>query len=269
MEKVIKDAIQCLNVINNAYVNDPYIGKLYKNTNEDLTTILTNYDLKNKNILSVLASSDQLFSCYYLGAKNVDTFDSNRLTYYFFFLKKWAILNGKTSIPSSNQGILELIEHHENTPEEINAYYFWKYVLLNIDTSLANSSLFYHEVNYHLPYFNNTHNLAKMIQHKSPNYNQFNLFQPIQYIPKKYQIIILSNILEYLYDNIENNQYQEVAAKNIYHLLEDDGIAISSNIIDYHYQGNDIFESYFEYREGPLSTDDIEQYPICYCYKKK
>ena len=108
-----------------------------------------------------------------------------------------------------------------------------------------------------------------MIQHKYPNYNQFNLFQPIQYIPKKYQIIILSNILEYLYDNIENNQYQVVAAKNIYHLLEEDGIAISSNIIDYHYQGNDIFESYFEYIEGPLSTDDIEQYPICYCYKKK
>lgn len=98
-----------------------------------------------------------------------------------------------------------------------------------------------------------------------------NLFKPIEKINKKYQVIILSNILEYLYDDIENYSYQSIAAKNINNLLESNGIAISSNIIDYHYQGNEIFEKYFDYIDGPIQKDYFHnnKHPICYVYKKK
>lgn len=88
METVIKDAQYCLNIINGYCISKRGIGKIYRNTNEDLSKIITKQDIKGKTILSVLASSDQVLSCYYLGAKSVDTFDSNKLTLLLFFLKK-------------------------------------------------------------------------------------------------------------------------------------------------------------------------------------
>lgn len=85
MEDVIKDAIYCLNIINGFIDGRRNFGKIYRNTNENLSKIFSNYNFENKNVLSVLASGDQVFSSYYLGANNVDTFDSNILTYYYFF----------------------------------------------------------------------------------------------------------------------------------------------------------------------------------------
>ncbi len=272
MEEALKDAINCLNIIRGNKINSNF-GQVYRNTNENLSKILTHYDMKDKQILSVVASSDQVFSCYYLGAKKVDTFDSNKLTYYYFFLKKWTLLStGKPYIPASNIELLKIIETHDDSLEEINASYFWKYVILQLDESLYYSKFFYKEgLLYDLPYQNDIQTLQKILVEKKPNYQQINLFNPIQNVTQKYQVIILSNILEYLYNDTWTSQYQSIAAKNINQLLENGGIAISSNLIDYEYQGNPIFEHYFEYLEGPIDKNYFDQteYPICYCYKKK
>lgn len=272
MENTIKDAIYCLSIINGFIESRRGIGKIYRNTNENLSIILSNYDFRNKDVLSVLASSDQVFASYYLGASNVDTFDSNILTYYYYFLKKWTILKtGKPYIPASNDELLEIIKIDSNMEEEIKASYFWKYVLTNVNSSLYYSNLFYKEpILYKLPYENDINYLKKIIIDKKLNYNKFDLFKPL-YVDKKYQIIILSNMLEYLYDSEENINMHNIAAKNIYNLLEDDGIAISSNIIDYKYKGNPIFEKYLEYIEGPIARSNIydTNKPICYIYRKR
>ncbi len=272
MEDVIKDAIYCLNIINGFIDGRRNFGKIYRNTNENLSKIFSNYNFENKNVLSVLASGDQVFSSYYLGANNVDTFDSNILTYYYFFLKKWTILKtSKTYIPASNKELLEIIKLHDNSEEKIKASYFWKYILLNINTSLYYSELFYKGLAlYKLLYENDINNLKKIIINKKPNYNNFDLFKPIN-TNKKYEIIILSNMLEYLYDNEENKKIYNITASNIYNLLEENGIAISSNIIDYNYQGNKIFEKHLEYIEGPIDKNNIynKNKPICYVYKKR
>lgn len=73
-------------------------SKLYRSTNERLSKILSMYDFKDKNVLSVLASSDQLLSSYFLGAKNVDSFDSNVLTFYYFYLRKWCMMYTKKTL---------------------------------------------------------------------------------------------------------------------------------------------------------------------------
>lgn len=275
MENVIKDAIHCLNVINGYFESTRNIGKVYQNTNEDLNKVLGSYDFKNKNVLSVLASSDQFFSCYYLGAKNVDTFDSNILTYYYFFLKKWTILKtGKPYIPNSNKEILDIINCCAKTEEEIKVAYFWKYVIANLNVPLYHSELFYLNSNmYCLPYSYDMDNLAKIIKNKNPNYNKIDLFEPLNNFNKKYEIIVLSNILEYLYENEMDIDTHINVAKNIYNLLDDNGIAISSNIIDYNYKGNYIFEKYLKYIEGPNIKNNYfnlyeEIKPICYVYKK-
>ena len=39
--------------------------RIYNRSNEELSKIFKKYDVKNKEVLTVLASSDQLFSCFY------------------------------------------------------------------------------------------------------------------------------------------------------------------------------------------------------------
>ena len=48
-------------------------------------------DIRDKNVMTVLASSDQLFTFNSLGAKEVDAFDHNILTIYYYYLRKWSI----------------------------------------------------------------------------------------------------------------------------------------------------------------------------------
>lgn len=49
--------------------------KIYFETNEDLDKIFKDIDFSDKDVLSVLASSDQLFKLNSLDTKSIETFD--------------------------------------------------------------------------------------------------------------------------------------------------------------------------------------------------
>lgn len=247
-------------------------GKLYRNTNEDLTTILSEFDFKNKEVLSVAASSDQIFSSYYLGAKSVDSFDQNLLAYFFFYLKKWTILSrGLTYIPAVNSELLEIIEAHDDSEEEIYVYKFWKNVINKIGkNSLYYSNLFYRAgLFYYLPYSNDIEKISKIIKSKKANFKKINLFERFD-IQKKYDIVILSNILEYMYEE-ENEELNKLVADNIYNLINDDGIIISSNILGIRPKYDESFEKKFELSYGPknYNTISLRLEPVSYTYRKK
>ena len=65
--------------------------KVYYQINEDVNDVLLGEDFTDKDVLSVLASADQYFMFKALDAKKVDAFDFNRLTMYYYFLRKWSI----------------------------------------------------------------------------------------------------------------------------------------------------------------------------------
>lgn len=271
LEQNIND---CLKVINNEKTSTRGTGKIYRNTNEILATILQKEDIEGKDVLSVMASSDQVFSSYYLGAKSVDTFDSNILTYYYFFLKKWTVLcTKKHYISANNKDLEKCIDYHNDTEEEIRAYIFWKEVLKQLKDSLYYSELFYKgSIWWNTPYQNDMETLCDIIQNIKPNYTNLNIFKPIE-IKKQYDVIILSNILEYLYDedDFEYYEYSRIVIENLRKLLKPNGIAISSNILDYDYKGNRLFEQYFEFKNGKegLSIRHNCNIPLSYTYKKK
>lgn len=246
-------------------------GKVYRNTNERLAKLLSSYNFQNKNVLSVVASSDQVFSSYYLGASNVDTFDSNIFAYFYFFLKKWNLMKYKKSyISAKNTELIDCLEEHNNTDEELFAYEFWKKVFEKIRSPLYYSNFFYRDVaDRTLPYDKDEETLANMIYDKSPNFTNLDLFSKIK-IDKKYQIIILSNILEYMYE-ISDPRLELLVSDNLDKLLTDDGIIISSNLLDYHYASNPIFEDKFIYEEGPKDYSKFydRKIPICYTYKRR
>lgn len=68
-------------------------SNIYSFTNENLSCLQKLYDFENKKVLTVLGSGDQYFSSLLFGAKDVEVFDLNALTWYYFVLKFIAIRN--------------------------------------------------------------------------------------------------------------------------------------------------------------------------------
>ena len=64
-------------LLNNETVRD--YGKVDFHSNERLKDIFNNVDVKDKRVLTVLASGDHVFYAYDNGAKSVECFDINKL----------------------------------------------------------------------------------------------------------------------------------------------------------------------------------------------
>lgn len=204
---------------------------IYFRTNEDLVKILGHYDLKDKNILTVLASSDQLFSCFYYGAKKVDTFDRSYVTLYYYYLRKWLMLYKNRIYPSSKffdgeventYGLIQRIK--PTTIEEENAKSFWL-TYLKTCTKETNDLLF--EGKYcpkgTIPYKEDRQKVISRLN-EPVNFTLMDITKPAP-INKKYDVIILSNMLEYL------NTREDLTAvrNNLEKLLDNNGIAICTN----------------------------------------
>lgn len=66
-------------------------SKVYLMTTENIKGFLEQYDLTNKDILTVAGSGDQMLNAYLMGARNVTCFDINPLAFYQVKLKKAAV----------------------------------------------------------------------------------------------------------------------------------------------------------------------------------
>ena len=66
-------------------------NKIYKFTNENLTSFKELYDFEGKKVLSVIGSGDQYFASILYGASEVTLFDKNPLAYYYLIFKYAAI----------------------------------------------------------------------------------------------------------------------------------------------------------------------------------
>lgn len=253
---------------------NPSCFKMYKATNENLTKIFGLYDFKDKDVLSVLSSSDQMFSSYYLGAKNVDTFDHNLTTFLFFYLKKWCMeYTGKSYLSPSNTTLYECIDLHKNNEIENNVAMFWKRILLPLNVPLANSSLFFNNFNdfYGVPYNDDVETINGIIRDKEPNYQALDIFTETDF-SKQYDIVVLSNILEYPYAYEEDEKaVYERTMYNLLNALKDDGIVICSNLIFEKAIEKDIFSEFFDIHEGAFEYDAhrYKDKPISYSYTKK
>ena len=64
---------------------------IYPFTNENIKDMFSCFNFKDKECLSILGSSDQVFDMYLRGAKSVTAFDINPLTKYLFYLKRAAL----------------------------------------------------------------------------------------------------------------------------------------------------------------------------------
>ncbi len=110
------------------------ISPVYPFTNEMMKQYNEHLDLKNKKVLTVTSSSDQAIISMMKGAKKIDTFDCNKLSYYHMFFKLSAIkslsyenfiklytINNKTNITQ----IQEIYENLRKGIDKEDVRIFW------------------------------------------------------------------------------------------------------------------------------------------------
>lgn len=237
--------------------------RVYYRINEDMIDEFLSIDFSDKDVLSVLASSDQVFMFRALDAKKVDTFDFNRLTMYYYFLRKWSIkymnslypilnnnwintLLSKVKVSSENEkkALLFFKKHLKNRSDFNNFFY-------DIDSQPEGASLFTNA------------KMANNFVDDDLTFFNLNLFKENSYlIFNKYDYIYISNILDWARNNEEK---MKIAKDNLVSYLKSNGLIICSNLVNRDISSfsveRKIFEEEFEFHEFPNSRG--------YVYKKR
>ena len=250
--------------------------KIYTNTNEDLSLLFSQLDLSDKNILTVLSSSDYLYMSYLFGAKRVDCFDINPLTFRLFYLRKWLISNNIIDIGfCSYEDVIRVIMNMEKTnmDNEKESLLFWKEVL-----SKMGESDFYHNQLFTTIFnpFNSFYkdklvNLSKILSYVDPTFYSFDICDNLGInIGKRYDFIFLSNILDYN----RSRERIEVAFNNLLPLVDKQAKIVCSHISQFANGAcppdldleKNIFQEAFEYSHIASSENQHIHY---YQYTKK
>lgn len=242
---------------------DNEYSKLYQNSNEPLEHILSNFNFRDKKILSVLASSDQLFSFYALGATDVDTFDCNPLAEYYYYLRKCCLDQRGTLEPYlySNLELLSMIDGERSS----NFLQFWK-ELLERYPDLMNSPLFYPRTTASYRPFDGKEEKLELPEEIS--FTCQNIFKPIVSY-EKYDVIYLSNVLD---QGKDNSLKLRVCRDNLNTLLCSSGIVICTNLgSGRHSLEINIFSDCFLFFEGKEEYNSVTQKinSPYYVYQKK
>ena len=234
MTEKLKEDLTYANSILDGECRDNF-RKIYTSTNESLLALFKKIDLSNKNVLTVLSSSDYLYMSYLFGAKNVDTFDINPLTYRFYHLRKWLIKNQVLDIGlSSYAETLKIIENTTSCSslDEKESLLFWREIIEKIGeyefftnqlfTTVFNPFCYYYE--------DKTDALSLILDSTNPSFYKFDISESINInIKDKYDVIFLSNILDY----VRSSKKLPVVMENLSSLMNDNGSVICSHIPRY------------------------------------
>lgn len=237
----------------------PNYNRVYYHSNENLKEIFSHIDVNDKDVLSVLGSGDQMFHFYNNGAKSVEVFDVNRLTYYYYYIRMWTMKYLKKYYPEYNFNInfiKNLLCHVKIRDEdEKDAFNYWcKYIELFNDK--MSNKLFYRGI------FEDVNKLDDFSRIREKLNNQFvfydvNLGDKNLPIRKKFDLVYISNISDYIPHNI--NSFI-VYRDNIERLLKDGGKILSVNLRKLGFGEKDLekelFSEIFNFEELP----EIERY---------
>ena len=246
--------------------------KVFFETNEKCDKIISNYDVKDKTILTVLGSGDQAFQFYNHGAKNVDLFDINKLTIYYYYLRIWHIRKYGKMYPKwgpKKEYIKELLNSvNPKNETELKAYEYWS-LFINKFNSDALHRFF------HSPYNNGTYKkmdtslLLDKIDNDDFDFYNIDISRLVD-LEKKYDFIYTSNLSDYI-----NDERLTIYRDNLYNHLNRGGIVLSSNLSGSiycykYYSQRKIMGRYFKFKcISDWNKELFEMDDIGYSYKKR
>lgn len=231
-------------------IDEDYIKKLMNNKNKKYTDFNLIYPfstenfkgfseefyIKNKKVLTVAASGDQILDMILLDAKSITAFDINPLCEYYYHLKRAFILSGATlddyitffsSINNNdcfNRNDFNIVKKYL----EKEYYDFWDnlYQKYSVSKIRLGKNLFSHDesdvstLRNTLNYFDE--DTYKLLQEKLKDYNvdfiNSNIKDLNDKLKYKYDLIYLSNIAQYLHCIFDDelsmsellNKYKEI-----------------------------------------------------------
>ena len=218
------------------------IDGVYPFTNESMMEYNKLLDLNNKNILTVTASGDQAIIAMLKGAKQIDTFDCNKLTYYHLFFKIAAIeaLTYQEFIDLYNIDLSNYSKdptiHYKKLRDAINKEdikIFWdNFFNLSKFQASQNFKLFFlggcsisdfKDIDY---LEEDKYLQTKKMIHNNLTFNNIDVLELAKvYKNNKYSFINLSNIIDYVADL---DKYIELIKSLINNNLEDDGAILAA-----------------------------------------
>ena len=217
----VKNDVSYVKELCNCYGNDE--KRIYFSTNEKLQELFSKVNFDGNDVLSVLSSSDQVFLSRSANAKSVDYFDKNYITLYYYYLRLWAIKYDKIYYPyellcDDNVWLKELLNKVNTSSRlEKRALSFWKkmskYYAISELFNMGKDFIDVSKVDF-----------EKAIVDNGCFYN-VDFFKPV-FIDKKYDIIVASNILEWVSDKYDFIMVRD----NAYRLLNDNGIILCSDL---------------------------------------
>ncbi len=269
--EVDEDIEETSALLNGEEVSNNY-DFIYTHSNECLSNLFDNFDVRDKRVLTVLSSSDQLFNCLIRDCFSVDTYDINKLTKYFYYLRKWNIIyNGKFYLPCSITGtfIYNILNKVSvSSPSEEEAYKYWSMFIRKFPGFLY-KYLFYTGVRDNYSFDFSLDDLKDKLSSYDLSFKCLDMGSSVD-ISSKYDVVITSNISEYFVDDLEKiSNYKN----NLDKIIDSNGCVISSHMINSHipYLESCLFNSSFNSSEFPYFYDKFfdSYFPLGYCYKKK
>lgn len=204
-------------------------NKVYYHSNENLKDIFSFIDVKDKDVLTVLGSGDQTFYAYDRDAKSVDMFDKNKLAFYYYYIRLWTIKYLGQYYPKYEFDIkfikmlLSLVKIRSE--EEKEAFDYWcKYI--ETFNSRMSEKLFYRGL---YDEVNKVEDLTKIRKRINDDFHFYDIDvgKSVSPVRKKYDIVYISNISDYIEPNIRSF---ELYRDNLDSILKEDGIILSTNL---------------------------------------
>lgn len=196
------------------YYHDNAFGNFkpsYLFSNENLGFYYPLFHLKNKDILTVTGSGDQIIMGMLNDCKSIDTFDSNKITYYNLMLKLMAIKCLKYEefikfYSSNTNNKIEYLKYIKNIIGNNNFLSFYENILKYDDNAFSgcflDNSIDIENIKRRITYLNKNEFIKLKNKDLSYdiNFENIDLFDIPQKFKKKYDFINLSNILDYCND---------------------------------------------------------------------
>lgn len=256
--------------------------EIYPFATENISGYLNRYNLKEKSILSVGSSNDQIINAYFLGAKQVTSFDINPFTEYYFELKKAAIkvfsyeefLNffcyynyPKTFIKNRNAFSYDkFLKISKYLSKE--SFVFWNTLFDRFSGLKIRKNMFSKDENLFRAVIKNNlyldkenfYMLKNTIDGLKPLFINCDFRDISGILNDKYDYILLSNVLTYMetmYEYPLKGFSEDI--KKLFSFLNDNGVMLVAYLYDFHkntrvlpywdliYHKDKIFECFKEY----------------------
>ena len=241
------DSIQLASKVIEGYYTGSMFNSIYPFTTENISGYIDEFDLKDKSLLTVGSSGDQVINAYFYGCNDVTLMDVNILTRYYYYLKVACILTldrneffeflrfiDYPKVFKKNYNAFNLNTFEKIKPElmkiDYESYLFWdtllkKYEPIQIRKELFNDDEYrttmIEKQNYYLLDNLMYKKCRNFIKDKKPTFIHDDVMNPVT--SKKYDNIWLSNICTHL------REYHELRhiTENMYNLLNDNGTMLA------------------------------------------